>query len=698
MVLVGGVLTAIACAPADDDARPDGTCAAAVWAIPSRGGVTPEVVGEWSGFAEPVAMRRFDDRWWVAELALPPGEHGYLIVEEGEARVDPYNGLGGWRNSDGAEVSWLVVDDCTRPRLEVRRAQTDALVVGLVPADDGAADIATIELVVDGVPRPEVRVAADAQDVELDAIAAARGRHVIELVARDTIGRDGPPTRAVVWTDPVAATDADAIVYHVMIDRFRGDDGTPLADPPDPGARAGGTLGGVRAELERGTFDALGVSTLWLSPVYVNPIEARPDRAGDHLYEGYHGYWPVDTRRVDDRIGGDGALDALVASAHDRGIRIVLDLVPNHYDETNPRVLGNEAWFNHRDPTCVCGAPDCPWSNEIETCWFTPHLPDVRLQHRDALALAIGDALFWQERFGIDGFRVDAVPMMPRTATRRIYHAVRDAIAPADESLLLGEVFTGPGTAGIAALRYHLGPDGLDSAFDFPTMWALRDVLTARAGWDAFVEILEAEDTALDGSGVVLARMLGNHDTARIASVIAGDDARDPWEDPPPAIATADVLARVRLGSAVVLTLPGIPVLYYGDELGLPGAMDPDSRRVMPDVAALGADALALQRDVARLGTLRRCFATMRRGTWRSLGATTDHLAFVRELEGEAPAVVVLSNAGTATTLTIPAAVAPGWYKDAMSDARVEIGAQGAEIDLPAVGVRVLIPEEHPCA
>jgi glycosidase len=683
---------AVACTPADD-ALPPGTCAAAIWTIPARGGTTPEVIGEWSAWTDTESMRRFDDAWWVAELALPPGEYGYLVVEEGEAHLDAHNGLGGWRESDEVEVSWLVVDDCEVPRIEV--ARDERLRAVLHPA---GVDVAAIEVEVDGDARPELAVANGETEIDLDVSASTRGRHVVELVARDEDGARGPVANAVLWQDPVAATDADAIVYHVMLDRFRGDGGEPLAPPPNPGGRAGGTLDGVRAELERGTFDAFGVSTLWLSPVYVNPIEARPGRDDDHLYEGYHGYWPVDTRRVDDRLGGDAALDAVVATAHERGIRVVLDLVPNHYDETNPRVPGNDAWFNVRDPVCVCGAPDCPWSTEIETCWFTPYLPDVRLQHRDALGEAIADALWLHERFEVDGFRVDAVPMMPRAATRRIYHAVRRALAPADETLLLGEVFTGPGDGGIAALRYHVGPDGLDSVFDFPTMWALRDVLTARAGWDALVAVLEAEDDALDGSGVVLARMLGNHDTTRIASAITGDEDRDPWTDPPPDDVDADALSRVRLGFAIVMTLPGMPILYYGDELGLAGARDPDSRRVMPDPAATGADALALQSDVARLGTLRRCMPTLRRGAWRSLGATADHVAFVRELEGDAPVLVVASTADGATTLTVPAAVPVGWYKDAMSDARVQIGASGADIDLPPVGVRVLVPEDHPCA
>lgn len=676
-----------ACGEADE--LPPGTCPAVVWAIPDRAGTEVELSGEWDDWdAQP--MRAHVERPWVyAELALPPGEYGYAIVQEGERQLDRFNGLGGFRASDGAEVSWLVVDDCLAPRLI-----EDGDAFHFVPSRDG-----------DALDRVEADIDGEAIDVDVDgdAITIAvpslpRGRHVLRARAIDRAGLRSPARSRAIWSEPIAETTADAIVYQVVIDRFRGDGGAVLAPPVDLGARAGGTLAGVRAEIEAGTFAALGVSTLWLSPVYTNPDEARPGRDDDHLYSAYHGYWPSDSRGVDPRIGGEAELDALIASAHANGLRVLLDLVPNHYDITNPRVDPGfaAAWFNEREPVCICGAPDCPWSSAIETCWFTPYLPDLRLQQRDALAAAKGDTLWWHERFGIDGFRVDAVPMMPRAATRRIYHALRSQGFANDDVLLLGEVFTGAGEGGVADLRYHLGPDGLDGAFDFPTMWALRDVLTDGPGFDALLDVLVGEDEALEGSGSVLARMLGNHDTTRIASAIAGDDDGDPWESPPPQSDDPELFARLRVAFAAVLTLPGIPVIYYGDELGLAGARDPDSRRTMPDPDAASPVQRELLAAVARLGRLRRCMPALRRGRWRALGATPDLLAFVREHD-DAPAIVVLSRTSTPSTIAIPAAAPPGWYKDAMSELRVSLDEHGASLELPAFATIVLIPESHAC-
>ena len=100
------------------------------------------------------------------------------------------------------------------------------------------------------------------------------------------------------------------------------------------------------------------MTALWLSPVYRNP-EGTFSGSGGHGYEAYHGYWPVDDRAVDPRLGGDAALRAVITAAHARGLRVILDFVPNHVHESNPRYLehAEEGWFNNGPTHCVCGAP-----------------------------------------------------------------------------------------------------------------------------------------------------------------------------------------------------------------------------------------------------------------------------------------------------------------------------------------------------
>lgn len=712
-----GIVASTACvldSSEGDGSLAAGECPVIVWGQPRRPGEPLAVLGSWDGWSVPTPMRDLpesdspEDEWQLAELALPPGIHGYLVVEEGRGHVDDTNPLTSFREVDGLEVSRLEVPDCRQPALVVEAVHEDAsdgfaIELRLRPALDEqplAAMGVRAELA-DGTPLAVEDLDEAAGTARVRARALPRGKHRVRATATDAAGRETAPAWGVGWVDPVAPQWDDGIVYQIMIDRFRGDGGAVLAPPPNAGARAGGTLDGVVAELRAGTFEALGVSALWLSPVYLNPEEPREGRDDDHLYEGYHGYWPLDTRAVDPRIGGEAALRALVAEAHARGIRVLLDLVPNHLYEDNPRVAENRGrgWFHEHDPACICGAPTCSWAEFIEVCWFTPYLPDLRFEHPEVMELAVQDALWWHEGFDTDGFRIDAVPMMPRAATRRIAHGMRAATAPRAAAFTMGEIFTGPGPGGTEIIRYHLGPDGLDSAFDFPLMWALRDALAwETAGLSTIEASLANTERALAGSGALLGTFIGNHDVTRFASEAAGE-VGTPWDDPPAQPSAADVYARTGLALGLVLTLPGLPVIYYGDEVGLAGSADPDNRRVMPDLAALDPDRLALLDLVRRTAALRRCVPALRRGDRRALLVGRDHYAFTRDAGDGAPAVVLLSREASTATLELPAGSTsvPGWYKDALSGDRFELGPQGAVVEMEPRSLRVLVPESLPC-
>lgn len=710
---LASALGAVGACAADEPGLAPGTCPVVRWGQPRRAGERLALLGSWDEWSAPIPMRDFVDDddpaapWQVAELSLPPGVHGYLVVEEGRGHVDDYEPLTTFR-ADGLEVSRLEVPDCHAPSLQLAAVHEDApdgfaVELSFTPALDGAPlEPASLRVELgDGTPLSIEAIDDQAGTARLRAHGLPRGKHRVHATAADAQGHPAAPAAGAGWVAPVAPQWDDGIVYQIMIDRFRGDGGAPLAPPPNPGARAGGTLDGVLAELRAGTFDALGVSALWLSPVYLNPVEAREGRDDDHLYEGYHGYWPLETRAVDPRIGGEAALHALVAEAHARGIRILLDLVPNHLYEDNPRVAEHRAdgWFHEHDPACICGAPTCSWAEFIEVCWFTPYLPDLRFQNPDVMELAVQDALWWHDTFDTDGFRIDAVPMMPRAVSRRLAHDLRRATAPRAAAFTMGEIFTGPGSGGTEIIRWYLGPDGIDSAFDFPLMWVLRDALAHEsAGLSAVEASLAHTERALAGSGALLATMIGNHDVTRFVSEADGDVGH-PWDDPPVQPTDPEVYERTALALSLVLTLPGLPVIYYGDELGLAGGADPDNRRVMPEPAALSPEHLALRDHVQRLAMLRRCVPALRRGDRRPLVVGRDQYAFVRGVGDGAPAVVLLSRQPSPASLALPAGStpSPGWYKDALTGERFELGPQGAAVEMEPRSVRVLVPETLPC-
>lgn len=689
----------------EDAAPPRRDCTATVWVQAQRPGTQLEIVGSWNEWYTPglSLMRSAEDpEWLVARVDLPPGEYGYLIVEDGVDRIDPHNPLTTfWREQDDLEVSLLRIADCAQP----------ALVVDAVEATPAGEWTATARLLAaaDGAPleRAEGRtregmVVPAAVDpasgaIRFERAGLPRGKHSLEVIAVDKAGREAR-AQAVAWVDPAAAGPHEGVLVQVMIDRFRGPGGAPLSPPANPGARAGGTLDGVEAELD--AIAALGATGLWLSPVYVNPVEAREGRGDGHLYEGYHGYWPLESRGVEPRIGGEAALRSLVTAAHARGIRVLLDLVPNHVYEDNARYAGSQSddLWNMSDPPCVCGLGSCDWGRWIETCWFTPYLPDLRLQRPEALRWAYEDAVWWLDEFDVDGLRVDAVPMMPRAATRRIAAEVRERYSPRAASFFVGEVFTGPGTWGIDVIRYYLGPDGLDSVFDFPLMWALRDAVAHEsAGFQAVEAALAEVEAKTAGSDGTLARMIGNHDTTRFLSEAAGGAGADPWADPPPQPVAAEPYERQALALGLVLTLPGLPVIYYGDEVGLAGGNDPDCRRVMPAEAALSGPQGQLLAQTRRLGQLRRCSPALLRGTRRAVAVTGETYAFERATPEGGRALVVASRAAEAREVVLEdMSFAAGDYVDALTGETLAL-SPGGEVPLAPRSLRVLLPAGDPC-
>jgi len=699
---------AIALAGGCTDTIPRRSCAQEIWARPSREGAEVSVIGSWDGWLAPGRPLGLvgADGWRRAVIAdLPAGEYGYLVYEDGKGRIDPYNPLTTFWEAYSLEVSLLKVASCAEPAIEIEEVEAsvsgEVRISGRFLASDGggAIDPESVRVVSAG------SIESTVIDRGLGSISAAltglpRGRHEVVIEASDAEGRTAT-ARAIAWVAPAARAWEEGVIYHVMIDRFRGEEGAWLAAPASAGARAGGRLSGVLAAIEDGSLARLGVTALWLSPAYLGPVEARLGRGDGRLYESYHGYWPLESRTVEPRIGGEDDLHALVAGAHARGMRVILDVVPNHIYEEHPMVGEGwpRGWFNVREPLCVCGDPGCDWGEFIETCWFTNYLPDLRFQARAVMDAAVADTLWWIERFNLDGLRIDAVPMMPRAVTRRLVHEVRERAWPPgpEAALLLGEIYTGPGIEGIDAYRYFMGPDGLDSAFDFPLMWALRDVIAhGRGGFEAVQSILAATEARLAGSGAVLGLIIGNHDTTRFISEVAGDAGADPWDVAPPQPTDPAIYERHFLALGLMYTLPGAPVLYYGDEVGLAGASDPDCRRVMPADGSLLPPQVALRAKVERLAALRRCSRALQIGERRPLVAEGGSFVFMRDA-GAGERVWVAVSASDAASSVQVADLGAGEFVDALTG-EVFFGGIGAMVPMPPRSLRVLLPRSSPCA
>ncbi|HEY7983791.1 MAG TPA: alpha-amylase family glycosyl hydrolase, partial [Ktedonobacterales bacterium] len=382
---------------------------------------------------------------------------------------------------------------------------------------------------------------------------------------------------------PEAATPdwvRDAVIYQIFLDRFHpGTADGAFAAGREARATHGGTLDGVRLALPY--LGELGVNCLWLSPI--GPAET------------FHRYDTLDYFHVDPALGGDDALRHLVEAAHARGMRIMLDFVPNHASWHHPAFLAAQ-----RDPF----APTASWftfterPNRYRTFLQTvPHLPALNTDDPGARAHLIGSAVHWLRDMGVDAFRLDHAigPTMDFWVALR---AATRAVAP--ECFTVGEATDTPDS-----LRRFRGR--LDAVLDFPLARALRHTF-ARRDWS--VELFDSFLTAYSAymaSGPGLVSFLDNHDMDRFLWV-AGNHA-----------------ARLKLAALCQFTLEAPPTVYYGTEIGLTQQADAEdspigdaeARADMPwDAARWDRDLLDFYRALVYL---RRSQAAVRRGTWRTL-------------------------------------------------------------------------------
>lgn len=661
---------------------PERSCGITVWYKPSSSLSYVEVVGSWNDWKRPgVALAAADDGWQRALVDLSPGEYQYALVDDGRWMTDPYVGETAMHGE--VEVSWTRVSDCHVPELKVERIEHGSngfLDLQFVRAHGGASlskVLATWD--VDGLVPPRIDLDASTGRVRVAVADLPRGKHGMTVEGVDNVGLSAT-VRASLWSGRQAQSLRDLVLYQVMVDRFRDANGDSLAPPRVASDRAGGHLDGVRIAVERGEIEAMGFNALWLSPLYPNPVARYPGLDGKES-SGYHGYWPTTSQAVDDRLGGKAALDALVHSAHARGLSVIFDIVPNHVHENHSWVTAHPDWFRLKD-ACVCGT-QCSWATDIERCAFATYLPDVNWSHPDAARALVNDALWWLEEAGGDGLRIDAVPMMPRSATRRIVGAVRSSV-PAIDLYLLGEHFTGP--SGYDSIRANLGPYGLDGAFDFPLMWALRGAIAK--GDSTMRDLSKAMDDATAAWGdasPAMAIMLGNHDVARFASTAANDESGDRWT---PAVQPSDerIYQRQAFALELLATLPGVPTVYYGDEVALAGRPDPDSRRVMPAEDQLSPAQRRVRERWSAMAHVRASHRSLRHGRYRLLQATDEVWAFAREVDGE-EVVIVASREPTANA-PVPLDGPRAWY-DAQTGEN--IGTPYSVLASDAYRVRVLV-------
>ena len=492
----------------------------------------------------------------------------------------------------------------------------------------------------------------------------------------------------------IARAPSEEIVYFVLPDRFENGDtsndtggveGGPLEtgfDPTHKGFFHGGDLKGLTERLDY--LEGLGITAIWFAPIFQNKPVQGPSGSES---AGYHGYWVTDFTRPDSHFGTRAEFKTFVDAAHARGMKVYMDIITNHtadvirYEEgdaadyayrsrgdypysrkggvngpaINAGFLGDgvrtqenfarltdpayaytpvvpaeerdvkvPAWLN--DPRYYHNRGDTTFSGESSRFGDFVGLDDLFTEHPRVVEGMIDIYAAWIRDFRIDGFRVDTA----RHVNPEFWQAFVPAMLETAEQQgipnfhIFGEVYRDDSNNGYIA--QYTRRDGFPAVLDFAFQNAVREVVSQNKGTYILNELFDGDVLYEGGDDAALAMptFLGNHDMGRFTTFLNEDE---------PGISADAMLAKTKLAHAMLLTLRGSPVIYYGDEQGFVGdGNDQAAREDMfasrtasyNDNTLLGTDATTaaenfdtahpLYRLIGELSAIRRAHPALTRG------------------------------------------------------------------------------------
>ena len=453
----------------------------------------------------------------------------------------------------------------------------------------------------------------------------------------------------------------DDAMYHVMPDRFANGDTTNddpaisrgTYDRSKTRYYHGGDLEGLRRKLPY--LKQLGITAIWLNPLYDNNNGLNRKE----MYDGqpmadYHGYGATDMYAVDEHFGDIALFKSLTDDAHAMGIKIILDMVANHTGPYHPWASDSPTptWFhgttethpNNTWQTWTLHDPYSPPAMRRETLdgWFINILPDFNQDDPEVARYIIQNTLWWVGMSGMDGIRQDTWPYVPRAFWRDWMTAIKKEYPTLK---VVGEVLDGDPSFVSFFQGGRTQADGIDdkvdALFDFPIHFTLRNVF-ARGGSIRAVPQMLARDHLYPNPNA-LVTLLGLHDVNRFMNE--------------PGATTAGL----KLAYTFLATARGTPLIYYGDEIALPGGNDPDNRRDFPggwtsdprnafDAAGRTDIEQSVWSHLQTLLKLRAERADLRRGVTENLAVTDQSYVYRR-----GTTVVAINNGSAPETVTLPA-------------------------------------------
>lgn len=375
------------------------------------------------------------------------------------------------------------------------------------------------------------------------------GIKTLPITVTDQYGNKFSTTVDVEITDRVKENKKDfdwdeAVVYFMMTDRFfDGNESNNTASGADtygdnPGLYHGGDFAGVTAKLDY--LQDLGVNTIWITPIVENikGVAVTDEGSKDVPYNAaYHGYWANDFTKLNPTLGTTGEFETMISEAHKRGMRIMVDIVVNHAG------YGTESTFADmlRDKSVSEG--------DIKS--WQSGLPDFATENADVRTKLVEWQTAWMKDYGVDYFRVDTVKHVDSTT----WAALKNSTTKVNSSFkMIGEYFG----AGYASNGSSLGTGQMDADLDFD----FNDQATSFVSGNisSVEKFLSARNSALNNT-YMTGQFLSSHDEDGFKAALMKGKG----------YAEDDATSAALVAATLQLTAKGIPVIYYGEEVGLSG-------------------------------------------------------------------------------------------------------------------------------
>jgi len=584
------------------------------------------------------------------EIPLDPGRYEYKFYVDGKELVDPANPVK-VSNGMGDFNSIRVIEEAAAYKLflhvlGMESSADDIKLKFYLESLDKSLKVGKEEIValIDNQKFPFNQITINGREIALTIKGNERfSSHTIRI-AVNRMGKASNIQMVQIHNGKIAGTSDhktlnDQIIYSMMIDRFN--NGDPSNDNPivhdslfTPANYQGGDLQGIINKIENGYFNSLGVNTFWISPIVDNTNSAYREYPAPHrYYTGYHGYWPTSATKVEEKFGDMKLAKKLVESAHSKGMNVLLDYVAHHVHQEH------WMWKDHRDWFGTYELPNGRlnlrlWDEYRLTTWFEPYMPSFDFAGSyEALEFMTDNAVWWLKVTGADGFRHDAVKHVPNEFWRLLTKKIKSEIEIPQQkkTYQIGETF-----GGIDMIASYVNNGQLNAQFNFNLYdVAIPTFLDEKASFK-LLDYQMQKSFQVFGYNNLMGNIIDSHDKIRYMAYADGDlelnDGRASdfaWNNPPK-VDNPSSYDKLKLHLAYLLTIPGVPIIYYGDEIGMTGASDPDNRRMMRFGTQLNESEKQTLKDVSKLIHIRKDHPALRYGDFLTFQADENVYAYLR--------------------------------------------------------------------